>query len=363
VTLIRLEGIEKVYGGGHAAIRGVDLTVADGEFVVLVGPSGCGKSTTLRIVAGLEAPTAGRVWIGDREVTDLPPQERDLAMVFQSYALYPHMTVGENLGFPLRMRGIGKVVIAERVQRVAETLGLDALLDQKPSRLSGGQRQRVALGRAVIREPQAFLLDEPLSNLDARLRVETRAELARMHRRLGATMLYVTHDQEEAMTLGDRVAVMHEGRLQQVAPPLEIYHRPTNRFVAEFVGSPAMNLLPATLRRDAGAIRIEGPGITLNHLQAEPAAPESDLWLGVRPSDIRLNAPDRGVPDARGEVEVVEPLGREVLLHLSLAGASKGELLRVVVSPEDAPAEGAAIGIWFRRDRLHLFDRGTGERV
>ncbi len=264
---IRLEGIEKVYTGGHAAIRGVDLTVADGEFVVLVGPSGCGKSTTLRVVAGLETPTAGRVWIGDREVTELPAQERDLAMVFQSYALYPHMTVAENLAFPLRMRGIEKAVIAQRVQRVAETLGLATLLDQKPSQLSGGQRQRVALGRAVIREPQAFLLDEPLSNLDARLRVETRAELARMHRRLGATMLYVTHDQEEAMTLGDRVAVMHEGRLQQVAPPLEIYHRPTNRFVAEFVGSPAMNLLPATLRRDAGAIRIEGPGISLNQLQ------------------------------------------------------------------------------------------------
>jgi multiple sugar transport system ATP-binding protein len=363
VARIRLEGIEKVYGGGHAAIRGVDLTVGDGEFVVLVGPSGCGKSTTLRVVAGLEAPTAGRVWIGDRDVTELPAQERDLAMVFQSYALYPHMTVAENLGFPLRMRGIGKAVIAERVQRVAETLGLAALLDQKPSQLSGGQRQRVALGRAVIREPQAFLLDEPLSNLDARLRVETRAELARMHRRLGATMLYVTHDQEEAMTLGDRVAVMHEGRLQQVAPPLEIYHRPTNRFVAEFVGSPAMNLLPVTLRRDAGTIRIEGPGITLDQLQSPPAAPESDLWLGVRPSDIRLGAPDQDVPDARGEVEVVEPLGREVLLHLTLAGSSKGELLRVVVPPEDAPALGAAVGIWFRRDRLHLFDRATGERV
>src|SRR5688572_15413888 len=227
---IHLERISKIYPGGHEAVRAIDLAISHGELMVLVGPSGCGKSTLLRLIAGLETPTAGHVRIGERDVTTLPPQERDIAMVFQTYALYPHKTVRGNLAFPLRMRGARPPEIAERVARVADVLGLTPLLDRKPRQLSGGQRQRVALGRAMVREPQAFLLDEPLSNPDATLRVQTRAELARMHRRLGTTMVYVTHDQEEAMTLGHRVAVMHQGSLQQVAPPMELYHRPAGPF-------------------------------------------------------------------------------------------------------------------------------------
>ena len=242
---VLLDKVWKTYPNGHVAARGVELAIEDGEFMVLVGPSGCGKSTALRMIAGLETPTQGRVLIGDRDVTEVPPQERDIAMVFQSYALYPHMTVRDNLGFGLRMRGTSPAGIAERVEVAAKALGLEKVLDRKPGQLSGGQRQRVALGRAIVREPMVFLFDEPLSNLDAKLRLETRAELARLHRRLAATMVYVTHDQEEALTLGTRVAVMSEGRVEQVGPPLEVYRRPETMFVATFVGSPAMNLLPA----------------------------------------------------------------------------------------------------------------------
>src|ERR671928_1553518 len=253
---VRLERVQKTYPNGHVAAQGLDLEIADGEFMVLVGPSGCGKSTALRMIAGLETPTGGRIVIGDRDVTSLPPQERDIAMVFQSYALYPHMTVRENLAFGLRMRGASRTVIEQRVADAARALGLDGVLERKPSQLSGGQRQRVALGRAIVREPKVFLFDEPLSNLDAKLRVETRAELARLHRRLRATVVYVTHDQEEAMTLGSRVAVMRDGFLQQVAPPMELYRRPANRFVAGFVGSPAMNFLP----REEVPRQLEGRG-------------------------------------------------------------------------------------------------------
>jgi ABC-type sugar transport system ATPase subunit len=238
-----LDGVQKRFGA-VAAVDGIDLAVADGELVVLVGPSGCGKSTVMRLVAGLELPTAGRIRIGDRDVTQARPQDRDVAMVFQSYALYPHKTVRDNLGFGLRMRGEAKDAIARKVDEAARLLGIEALLDRRPRALSGGQRQRVALGRAIVRSPQVFLLDEPLSNLDARLRVSTRSELLRLQRRLGATMLYVTHDQEEAMTLGDRIAVMRGGKVEQLGPPLEVYRRPVSRFVAGFVGSPAMNFLP-----------------------------------------------------------------------------------------------------------------------
>ena len=223
---VRLEGVTKTYPNGHVAAKGLDLEIRDGEFMVLVGPSGCGKSTALRMIAGLETPTGGRIMIGDRDVTALQPQDRDIAMVFQTYALYPHMTVGENLAFGLRMRGTAPEAIEPRVKEAARALGLEAVLGRRPAQLSGGQRQRVALGRAIVREPKVFLFDEPLSNLDAKLRVETRAELARLHRRLGATVVYVTHDQEEAMTLGWRVAVMKDGFLQQVAPPMELYRRP-----------------------------------------------------------------------------------------------------------------------------------------
>jgi multiple sugar transport system ATP-binding protein len=357
---IRLSGVQKTYPGGHAAVRGVDLHIGDGEFLVLVGPSGCGKSTTLRLVAGLETPTDGTITIGDRDVTQLPPQDRDIAMVFQSYALYPHKTVRENLAFPLRMQRIAAADIPGRIAGVASILHLDDLLDKTPRQLSGGQRQRVALGRAMVREPQAFLLDEPLSNLDAKLRVQTRAELARLHRRLRATMLYVTHDQEEALTLGDRVAVMQGGRLQQVAPPLEVYRRPANQFVAGFIGSPAMNFLSCTLAPDGSELR--GRSFRLPRPSDWPAQPATgELALGIRPQDIVLVEVGQG--DLDGRIEVVEPLGPELLAHVAVPDQGEAEPLRVVVPADSDLTEGATVGLRLRRDRLHAFARETGARV
>src|SRR5437764_365832 len=256
---IALEHVDKIYPNGYVAARDLSLEVADGELLVLVGPSGSGKSTVLRMMAGLERVSDGVIRIGDRDVTDLPPQQRDIAMVFQNYALYPHMTVRENLGFGLTIRKQAPQIIEERVRAIAASLGLDALLDRKPAQLSGGQRQRVALGRAIVREPLAFLFDEPLSNLDAQLRVEIRVELSRLHRKLGATMDYVTHDQSEALTLGDRIAVLKEGVLQQVASPMELYERPANKFVASFIGTPGMNFFKGSLARDGnGDCRFRG---------------------------------------------------------------------------------------------------------
>jgi len=361
---IRLEDVHKIYPNGHVASAGVELEVEDGEFMVLVGPSGSGKSTVLRMVAGLETPTRGRILLDDEDVTQVPPQHRDLAMVFQSYALYPHMTVRENMEFGLRMRRVPKQVIAERVAAAARKLGLEEYLDRKPAQLSGGQRQRVALGRAIVREPRAFLFDEPLSNLDAKLRVQTRAELARMHRELGATMLYVTHDQEEAMTLGDRIAVMNEGRLQQVAPPLEVYRRPANVFVAGFVGSPAMNFFRCTLEGgDDGAPRLAGDGFTLAldgvTLERGPAGRE--LLLGVRPQDLEVVAPEGA--DLTARVDVVEPLGSDLLVHLARPGATRDRELVLVTSAEAELTEGTEVGLRLRRERLHLFDAADGVRV
>jgi multiple sugar transport system ATP-binding protein len=338
---VRLEGIVKTYPNGHTAVRGLDLTIEDGEFMVLVGPSGCGKSTVLRMIAGLETPTGGRLLIGDRDVTALPPQERDIAMVFQSYALYPHMSVRENLGFGLRMRHVETRLITQRVEAAAQALGLGAVLDRKPSQLSGGQRQRVALGRAIVREPQVFLFDEPLSNLDAKLRVETRAELARLHRRLRTTVVYVTHDQEEAMTLGGRVTVLRDGVLQQVAPPMELYRRPANRFVAGFVGSPEMNFLPGDL--------------------LPRAAPAPRLVLGVRPHDVAICP--RGTGDLDASVDVVEPLGKELVVYLRLAGDPLGAEIRAVAPPEPALEPDTAVGIRLDPARVHWFDPETGRRL
>jgi ABC-type sugar transport system ATPase subunit len=346
VASIRLEQVWKTYPNGHVAARGVDLSIADGEFMVLVGPSGCGKSTALRMIAGLETPSQGRVLIGDRDVTELPPQERDIAMVFQSYALYPHMTVRENLAFGLRMRGVAPATIAGRVEGAARALGLEAVLERKPGQLSGGQRQRVALGRAIVREPLAFLFDEPLSNLDAKLRLETRAELARLHRRLAATMVYVTHDQEEALTLGTRVAVMSEGRVEQVGPPLEVYRRPATIFVATFVGSPAMNLLPAEV----------APAV----LPREGLRPEG-ATLGVRPHDLSVVPAGSGDLDAL--VDVVEPRGSELLLYVRLGAAGDGPEVRVITPPDLEVAPDEVVGLRFDRARLHFFDAGTGRRV
>ena len=331
---VQLEGVKKTYPNGHVAAQGLDLQINDGEFMVLVGPSGCGKSTALRMIAGLETPTGGRILIGDRDVTVLPPQERDIAMVFQTYALYPHMTVRENLGFGLRMRGAGREEIEKRVEQAARVLSLETVLDRKPAQLSGGQRQRVALGRAIVREPKVFLFDEPLSNLDAKLRVETRAELARLHRRLEATVVYVTHDQEEAMTLGSRVAVMRDGFLQQVAPPMELYLRPANQFVAGFVGSPAMNFLP----------REEAPS----------AIPPRGVTLGIRPHDITIVA--AGAGDENAYVELVESRGNEQLVYLCLRGNNQGPAIRIVAPPEIAVEPERMVGIRFDREKLHWFD-------
>ncbi len=329
MSSIELEGVTKAYLAGQAAVRDVTLEVRDGELLVLVGPSGSGKSTILRLIAGLEEPTAGRVRVGGRDVTDLPPQERDLAMVFQTYALYPHKTVRDNLAFGLKVRGVGRAAIAQRVAGTAAALGIEALLDRRPAQLSGGQRQRVALGRALVREPRAFLLDEPLSNLDPQLRVGTRAELALLHRRLGATMVYVTHDQEEAMTLGERVAVMRDGAVIQVAPPLDLYHAPANTFVASFIGSPAMNLWVCRRAADgawtSGTLRLgDGGGVA--------SAAGGEIVVGVRPHDVTI-VPDHA--DLEGVVEVLEPFGATSLAHVR---TGDGEPLVRVVVPGDVRA-------------------------
>lgn len=355
---IALDHIEKIYSGGQAAVSDLSLGIADGEMMVLVGPSGCGKSTVLRLVAGLEAATAGRVLIGGWDVTSLPPQDRDIAMVFQTYALYPHKTVRDNLGFGLRMRRAEREVILRRVAEVSKALGIERLLDRKPAQLSGGERQRVALGRAMVREPQAFLLDEPLSNLDARLRVETRAELARLHRRLRATMIYVTHDQEEAMTLGERIAVLKEGRLQQVAPPLEVYHRPANVFVAGFIGSPAMNVLRCSLRREKDKLWLENDFLRLEiGEEADIQARQKEVLLGIRPKDLELTGVEAG--NGRALVDIVEPRGSETVVHLEVGRETR---LTAVVEPEALVRSGDRIGLRFPSARLHLFDAETGER-
>jgi len=370
---IRIEDVHKTYPNGYVATRGIDLEIRDGEFMVLVGASGCGKSTTLRMVAGLETPTRGRIYLGDRDVTDVKVQDRDIAMVFQNYALYPHKTVRQNLTFALELRKATRGEIERRIAEVSRALGLEQLLDRKPGQLSGGQRQRVALGRAIVREPQAFLFDEPLSNLDAKLRVQTRTELARLHRRLGATMMYVTHDQEEAMTLGDRIAVLHEGRVQQCAAPLEIYRPPANAFVAGFVGNPSMNFMACDLRRDGERMTVESasfnfaldPGTVTGDREARQAR------LGIRPQDLEVVARDKA--DMVARVDVIEPLGADVLAHLELAAettdkAPNGEgalssAIRLITSPEIPLTEGEPIGLRLRRDRLQLFETEQGLRL
>jgi ABC-type sugar transport system ATPase subunit len=326
---IALHGIRKVFAGGHVALSGIDLTIADGERLALVGPSGSGKSSLLRVIAGLELPSEGRVEIGGTDVTDLPPERRDLAMVFQSYALYPHKTVRDNLAFGLRMRRVSVTETDQRVRAVAESLDIGALLDRMPAQLSGGQRQRVALGRAIVRDPQAFLFDEPLSNLDPTLRVETRAELIQLHDRLGATMIYVTHDQEEAMTLGQRIAVMRAGVIEQVATPAELYHRPASVFVARFIGSPAMNLIPGA---------------------------SGEVTTGIRPHDVELVAETES--DLRGTVVVFEPLGHAQIVHLA---TTSGRMV-AVVPPDRRIETGASVGLRLRPDRLHHFD-AEGRRI
>ena len=339
---IAFEHVSKNYSGDALAVNDLNLEINDGEFLVLVGPSGCGKTTALRCLAGLEDITDGQIIIGDRVVNDLPPKDRDIAMVFQSYALYPHMTLFENMAFSIRMRKRPKAEIESKVREAAQILGLENLLDRKPGALSGGQRQRVALGRAIVRDPAAFLMDEPLSNLDAKLRVQTRAEIARLHQRLGTTIVYVTHDQVEAMTMGDRIAVMRDGVLQQVGTPKMLYEAPANRFVAGFIGSPAMNFLTGRVKveGDKVALALDGLEIALSGRAATLARTrgvDSELVVGMRPEhfDAAASAAE-GTISVPATVEVVEFLGNEELIHANVAG---NDVVALVPS-----ARGVAVG-------------------
>jgi multiple sugar transport system ATP-binding protein len=379
VAEIVLDRVSKVFAGNVVAVDDVSLAIGSGEFLVLVGPSGCGKSTLLRMIAGLEQVTDGTISIGERNVTELPPRARDVAMVFQSYALYPHMTVRENLGYGLKVRKTPKSEIRERVTRAAELLGLDQLLERKPAALSGGQRQRVAMGRAIVREPKAFLMDEPLSNLDAKLRVSMRAQLSALHARLATTTIYVTHDQIEAMTLGQRVAVMREGRIQQVDTPQELYRRPANLFVAAFIGSPAMNLVEAEVA--GGELRFGGYAIPLPVTGGAPA--EGQVVAGVRPEAFEDSAfADPSLPRLDVQVEVVEELGPDTHVIFSVAAprvevsevreaagdedvlvAGDGSLFTARVDPGTAARPGTPLRLAVDPSRFHYFEPETGLRL
>jgi multiple sugar transport system ATP-binding protein len=379
---VQLDSVTKVFDGGVRAVDSVDLDIADGEFVVLVGPSGCGKSTLLRMIAGLEEVTEGTIRLGGEDVTDVLERDRDIAMVFQNYALYPHMTVRRNLGFALRMKRLPAAERERRVDEAARILGLEELMDRKPAALSGGQRQRVAMGRAMVREPAAFLMDEPLSNLDAKLRVAMRAELARLHERLGVTTVYVTHDQVEAMTLGERVAVLRDGVLQQCATPEELYDHPINLFVAAFIGSPAMNLVVGEV--DAGAVRFAGHALPLP--EGSPLArARRRVIVGLRPTDLELpgQSADQHLPRLRVEAQVIERLGSESNVIFALdaprvdteatraaaeaQAADDDQLLaeddratftaRLAGRPAIAP--GQTIELAVRTERLYFFDSET----
>src|SRR5690348_1608550 len=367
MATVQLERVRKVYDNGKVAVAGADFTVADGELLVLVGPSGCGKTTLLRAIAGLETISSGTIRIDGREVNDLAPRARDIAMVFQNYALYPHMTVAENLAFGLRLRGLPRAEIAQRVADAARMLGLSELLDARPRRLSGGQRQRVALGRALVREPKVFLLDEPLSNLDAKLRVAMRVEIARLHQRLEATMIYVTHDQVEAMTLGQRIVVLNDGEIQQIDTPMHLYAEPANLFVAGFLGSPAMNFFRGRLRDDAVALEMNGASLRLDGLQASGLPLQGfrgrEIVLGLRPEHLQCAGTNAFESSSSAQfdatLEVIEPVGNEVFLNLRFGGVA----LVARVQPQALPAPGATLRMAFDPSRLHAFDAAGGRRI
>jgi len=393
VAEVRLEDVSKVYPDGTRAVSDLDLQIGDGELMVLVGPSGCGKTTALRMVAGLEDISSGRVLIGGRDVSHVPSRDRDVAMVFQSYALYPHLTVGDNIGFGLKLRKVPKAEIRRRVAEAADVLGLSELLERKPRNLSGGQRQRVAMGRAIVREPQAFLMDEPLSNLDAKLRVHMRAEIARLQDRLAVTTIYVTHDQTEAMTLGDRVAVMRRGVLQQVDAPQVLYDRPVNLFVAGFIGSPAMNLVQGRLSRADNGWTVS---FGHQHLQLAPellaarpalaAYEDRDVIVGIRPEDLH----DADLPSGRtgselvAEAELVEAMGSDVLVHFTLdvppvrtgdtadlavgpdelgGGGEERATMVARLDPRTAARQRQQVRLGVDTSRLHAFDPETGTSI
>ena len=345
-------------GSPKPAVDALDLHVGDGEFLVLVGPSGCGKSTSLRMLAGLEPVDGGSIRIGDRDVSDVDPSDRDIAMVFQTYALYPHMTVAANMGFALKIAGVEKDEITRRVAEAAKVLDLTDYLDRKPKALSGGQRQRVAMGRAIVRDPQVFCMDEPLSNLDAKLRVATRTQIASLQRRLAVTTLYVTHDQVEAMTMGDRVAVIKDGVLQQVDSPRAMYDRPANVFVAGFIGSPAMNLFDVEVATD-GTTSLGTFTMTLPR-EASAALTSTRANLGVRPEDLSLVGDGKGIP---ATVEVVEELGSDAFLHASVRGSDHTQLLVARVDPRNPPGKGQEVWLAPTTTDLHWFDTATGSRV
>jgi sn-glycerol 3-phosphate transport system ATP-binding protein len=349
---IEFSDVRKSYGTNQV-VHGISLTVADGEFVVLVGPSGCGKSTLLRMVAGLEEISGGTIRIGERIVNDLEPKDRDCAMVFQNYALYPHMSVYDNMAYGLKIRRLPKADIDRRVNQAAEILELEGLLGRKPRQLSGGQRQRVAMGRAIVREPAVFLFDEPLSNLDAKLRVQTRLEIQKLHRRLRTTSLYVTHDQVEAMTLAQRMIVMNAGRAEQVGTPDDVYSRPATTFVASFIGSPPMNLFEGRVAADARSFTVKD-GLRVALPEAVSALADREIILGVRPEHMLLGGGNLAM-----QVETVEMLGAEHLIHGSVAG---GDLI-VRTGPHENPAPGTTVQLGFKPDAVHWFDPASRQRI
>jgi len=355
MATVTFDKASRIYPGStKPAVDALDLEISDGEFLVLVGPSGCGKSTSLRMLAGLEDINAGRILIGARDVTQVPPKDRDIAMVFQSYALYPHMSVADNMGFALKIAGVSKDEIKSRVAEAAKILDLGDYLDRKPKALSGGQRQRVAMGRAIVRKPQVFLMDEPLSNLDAKLRVQTRTQIASLQRRLGVTTVYVTHDQVEAMTMGDRVCVLKDGLLMQVGTPRELYDHPNNVFVAGFIGSPAMNLL--ALPTTEGGIEFGDTVHPVERSALSAAGPK--ITLGVRPEDLELS--EHGIPVT---VEVVEELGADAYIYATLKSGDDSLPIIARVDGRKPPEKGSTVHFTAKSGHVHLFDAATGQRV